>query len=135
MNETEKAGRFAELQVKGSPLVLFNAWDAGSAKSIVAAGAQAIATSSWSRRRRVTEMARPSQLSSLSRSSRGSQRPSMSLSVWTSTAGIAKTTESWPLTSRVFSNWASSASTAHRANLRGRHAARQRHGHGRRAIE
>jgi 2-methylisocitrate lyase-like PEP mutase family enzyme len=28
--------------------VLFNAWDAGSAKSIVAAGAQAIATSSWS---------------------------------------------------------------------------------------
>ena len=29
-------------------MVLFNAWDAGSAKSIVAAGAQAIATSSWS---------------------------------------------------------------------------------------
>jgi 2-methylisocitrate lyase-like PEP mutase family enzyme len=48
MNQTEKARRFAELQVKGSPLVLFNAWDAGSAKSIVAAGAQAIATSSWS---------------------------------------------------------------------------------------
>jgi 2-methylisocitrate lyase-like PEP mutase family enzyme len=48
MNQTEKAGRFAELHVKGAPLVLFNAWDAGSAKSIVAAGAQAIATSSWS---------------------------------------------------------------------------------------
>jgi len=48
MNQTEKARRFAELHVKGAPLVLFNAWDAGSAKSIVAAGAQAIATSSWS---------------------------------------------------------------------------------------
>jgi 2-methylisocitrate lyase-like PEP mutase family enzyme len=48
MNQTEKARRFAELHVKGSPVVLFNAWDAGSAKSIVAAGAQAIATSSWS---------------------------------------------------------------------------------------
>src|ERR1700728_4158313 len=48
MNQIEKATRFAELHVKGAPLVLFNAWDAGSAKSIVAAGAQAIATSSWS---------------------------------------------------------------------------------------
>ena len=61
MNQTEKARRFAELHVKGAPLLLFNAWDAGSAKSIVAAGAQAIATSSgWSRKRKVTEMARPS---------------------------------------------------------------------------
>jgi hypothetical protein len=34
--------------VKGAPLLLYNAWDAGSAKSILAAGAQAIATSSWS---------------------------------------------------------------------------------------
>src|ERR1700728_225492 len=48
MNQIEKATRFAELHVKGAPLVLFNAWDAGSAKSIVAAGAKAIATSSWS---------------------------------------------------------------------------------------
>ncbi len=48
MNQTEKARRFAELHVKGAPVVLFKAWDAGSAKSIVAAGAQAIATSSWS---------------------------------------------------------------------------------------
>jgi len=48
MNQTEKARRFAELHVKGVPLVLFNAWDAGSAKFIVAAGAKAIATSSWS---------------------------------------------------------------------------------------
>jgi 2-methylisocitrate lyase-like PEP mutase family enzyme len=48
MNQTEKARRFAELHVKGAPLLVFNAWDAGSAKSIVAAGAEAIATSSWS---------------------------------------------------------------------------------------
>jgi 2-methylisocitrate lyase-like PEP mutase family enzyme len=48
MNQTEKAKRFVELHVKGAPLLLYNAWDAGSAKSILAAGAQAIATSSWS---------------------------------------------------------------------------------------
>ena len=48
MNQSEKAKRFAELHVKGAPLLLYNAWDAGSAKSILAAGAQAIATSSWS---------------------------------------------------------------------------------------
>src|SRR6266705_5426495 len=48
MNQVEKAARFSELHVKGAPLLLFNAWDAGSAKSILAAGAQAIATSSWS---------------------------------------------------------------------------------------
>jgi hypothetical protein len=48
MNQTGKVKRFADLHVKGSPLLLYNAWDAGSAKAILAAGAQAIATSSWS---------------------------------------------------------------------------------------
>ena len=48
MNQTDKAARFAELHVKGDPLVLFNAWDAGSAKAVVEAGAGAVATSSWS---------------------------------------------------------------------------------------
>ena len=48
MNQTDKAKRFAELHVKGKPLLLYNAWDAGSAKAILAAGATAIATSSWS---------------------------------------------------------------------------------------
>jgi 2-methylisocitrate lyase-like PEP mutase family enzyme len=48
MDQLEKAKRFAELHVKGSPLLLYNAWDAGSAKAILAAGAKAIATSSWS---------------------------------------------------------------------------------------
>lgn len=48
MNQTDKATRFAELHVKDAPLLLYNAWDAGSAKSILDAGAKAIATSSWS---------------------------------------------------------------------------------------
>src|SRR4030095_1684167 len=47
MNQSEKAARFAALHVKGAPLLLYNAWDAGSAQSILDAGAQAIATSSW----------------------------------------------------------------------------------------
>src|SRR6476660_9345575 len=48
MNQTNKAKRFAELHVKGKPLLLYNAWDAGTAKAILAGGAEAIATSSWS---------------------------------------------------------------------------------------
>jgi 2-methylisocitrate lyase-like PEP mutase family enzyme len=47
MNQREKAARFVALHVKGAPLLLYNAWDAGSAQSILDAGAQAIATSSW----------------------------------------------------------------------------------------
>src|SRR5579864_7316964 len=47
MKQSEKAARFAALHVKGEPLLLYNAWDAGSAKSILDAGALAIATSSW----------------------------------------------------------------------------------------
>jgi 2-methylisocitrate lyase-like PEP mutase family enzyme len=47
MNQVEKAALFAKLHVKGSPLILYNAWDAGSAKTIADAGARAIATSSW----------------------------------------------------------------------------------------
>jgi 2-methylisocitrate lyase-like PEP mutase family enzyme len=46
--QKSKAKRFRSLHVPGSPLVLFNAWDAGSAKAVAAAGAQAIATGSWS---------------------------------------------------------------------------------------
>src|SRR2546428_7032937 len=47
MNQSEKAARSAPLHVKAAPLVLYNAWDAGSAQAILEAGAQAIATSSW----------------------------------------------------------------------------------------
>ena len=49
MTEQENLARqFHALHVAGQPLVLFNAWDAGSAKAVAAAGAQAIATGSWS---------------------------------------------------------------------------------------
>jgi 2-methylisocitrate lyase-like PEP mutase family enzyme len=47
MNQLDKAKRFAQLHVKGSPLLLYNAWDAGSAKAVMSAGAKAVATSSW----------------------------------------------------------------------------------------
>ncbi|HEY4252938.1 MAG TPA: isocitrate lyase/phosphoenolpyruvate mutase family protein [Roseomonas sp.] len=47
MTQVEKAARFAALHVRGAPLVLYNAWDAGTAKAILQAGAKAIATSSW----------------------------------------------------------------------------------------
>src|ERR1700745_2718945 len=47
MNQAQKPDRFAALHVKGAPLLLYNAWDAGSAKSILDVGAKAIATSSW----------------------------------------------------------------------------------------
>lgn len=48
MNQREKAKRFTQLHVKGAPLLLYNAWDAGSAQCVLKAGAKAIATSSWS---------------------------------------------------------------------------------------
>jgi 2-methylisocitrate lyase-like PEP mutase family enzyme len=48
MNQTEKARAFAALHVPGAPVVLFNAWDAGSARAVAEAGAKAIATGSWS---------------------------------------------------------------------------------------
>jgi len=47
MNSITKAGRFAALHIKGCPLVLYNAWDAASAKAICDAEAPALATSSW----------------------------------------------------------------------------------------
>jgi 2-methylisocitrate lyase-like PEP mutase family enzyme len=47
MQQKERALRLASLHVKGKPLVLYNAWDAGSARAIASAGAVAIATSSW----------------------------------------------------------------------------------------
>ena len=40
--------RFAALHVPGDPLILFNAWDAGSAQAVAKGGAKAIATGSAS---------------------------------------------------------------------------------------
>lgn len=48
MTQADKAGTFAALHVKGDPLVLYNIWDAGSAKAVAEAGAAAVATGSWS---------------------------------------------------------------------------------------
>lgn len=46
-NQVELARQFKGLHVKGDPLILFNIWDAGSAKTVQSAGAKAIATGSW----------------------------------------------------------------------------------------
>jgi 2-methylisocitrate lyase-like PEP mutase family enzyme len=42
-----KTETFAALHVHGTPLILFNVWDAGSSVAIAKAGAKAIATGSW----------------------------------------------------------------------------------------
>jgi 2-methylisocitrate lyase-like PEP mutase family enzyme len=46
--QIELAKTFAALHVSHAPIVLFNAWDAGSAQAVASAGAKAIATGSWS---------------------------------------------------------------------------------------
>ena len=46
--QKEKAESFRDLHVKGDPVILFNIWDAGSARTVEEAGAKAIATGSWS---------------------------------------------------------------------------------------
>ena len=46
--QNDRAEAFRRLHVKGRPLVLFNAWDAGSAQAVARGGAAAIGTGSWS---------------------------------------------------------------------------------------
>lgn len=46
MSQAEKAKIFQALHIKGDPVVLYNIWDAGSAKIVEQAGAQALATGS-----------------------------------------------------------------------------------------
>ena len=48
MTQSDKYRAFAALHVPGDPVILFNAWDAGSAKAVAEAGAKAIATGSAS---------------------------------------------------------------------------------------
>lgn len=43
-----RATSFRALHKPGDPLILFNVWDAGSAKAVAGAGALALATGSWS---------------------------------------------------------------------------------------
>ena len=45
--QSELANAFSGLHAAGDPVVIFNVWDAGSAKAAAAAGAKAIATGSW----------------------------------------------------------------------------------------
>ena len=47
-SQAEKAASFAALHVPGDPVILYNAWDAGSARTVAEAGAKAIATGSAS---------------------------------------------------------------------------------------
>ena len=46
--QTERANLLKSFHTKGEPLILFNVWDAGSARAIQEIGAKAIATGSWS---------------------------------------------------------------------------------------
>jgi 2-methylisocitrate lyase-like PEP mutase family enzyme len=46
--QVERADLLKALHVKGNPLILFNIWDAGSARALQEIGAKAIATGSWS---------------------------------------------------------------------------------------
>ena len=47
-SQPERAKVFTALHVRGHPLVLFNIWDAGTARTAARAGAPALATGSWS---------------------------------------------------------------------------------------
>lgn len=48
MSQSKKAQDFTDLHEPGTPLILYNIWDAGGAQAIAKAGAKAIATGSWS---------------------------------------------------------------------------------------
>jgi 2-methylisocitrate lyase-like PEP mutase family enzyme len=47
-SQSARAQEFHRLHDSDDPLVIFNAWDAGSARAVAAAGARAIGTGSWS---------------------------------------------------------------------------------------
>ncbi|MDX1126332.1 isocitrate lyase/phosphoenolpyruvate mutase family protein [Sinorhizobium medicae] len=48
MSQEENALAFEALHRKGDPVILYNIWDAGSARCVAEAGAKALATGSWS---------------------------------------------------------------------------------------
>ncbi len=48
MTQADKARLFSALHVSGDPLILYNIWDAGSARAVAGSGAKAVATGSWS---------------------------------------------------------------------------------------
>ncbi|MFB9949959.1 isocitrate lyase/phosphoenolpyruvate mutase family protein [Rhizobium puerariae] len=48
MSQKDKAIAFGALHRKGNPVVIYNIWDAGTAKAVADAGAKALGTGSWS---------------------------------------------------------------------------------------
>ena len=48
MNQKDRAAAFQALHRKGDLLVIYNIWDAGTAKAVADAGAKALGTGSWS---------------------------------------------------------------------------------------
>jgi 2-methylisocitrate lyase-like PEP mutase family enzyme len=48
IEQAHKAEQFRGLHIPGTPLILFNIWDAGGANAVAKSGAKAIATGSWS---------------------------------------------------------------------------------------
>jgi 2-methylisocitrate lyase-like PEP mutase family enzyme len=46
-NQQSKYEQFRNSHIAGKPLILYNVWDAGSAKIVTSVGAKAIGTSSW----------------------------------------------------------------------------------------
>ncbi len=47
-SQDERADQLTKLHVKGDPVIVFNIWDAGSAKALQEIGVKVIATGSWS---------------------------------------------------------------------------------------
>jgi 2-methylisocitrate lyase-like PEP mutase family enzyme len=47
-DQLRRTASFRALHTPGNPLILFNIWDAGSAKAVADSGARALATGSWS---------------------------------------------------------------------------------------
>ncbi|EUC00431.1 hypothetical protein PMI07_003717 [Rhizobium sp. CF080] len=48
MSQNDKAAAFGALHRKGNPVIIYNIWDAGTAKAVADAGAKALGTGSWS---------------------------------------------------------------------------------------
>lgn len=48
MSQKDKAAAFGALHKKGNPVIIYNIWDAGTAKAVADAGARALGTGSWS---------------------------------------------------------------------------------------
>jgi 2-methylisocitrate lyase-like PEP mutase family enzyme len=48
MSQNDKAAAFGSLHRKGNPVIIYNIWDAGTARAVADAGAKALGTGSWS---------------------------------------------------------------------------------------